>query len=103
MAYAVSRRTREIGIRMAIGALPASVLQMILRQGSLPSFLGIAAGVAASAGAGRLIQGAFPGTGGDAITYLTIVPVVLMVVALAAYIPARRAARIDPLVALRHD
>ena len=103
MAYAVSRRTREIGIRMAMGALPTSVLQMILRQGSLPSFIGIAAGVAASAGVGGLIQGAFPGTGGDAVTYLTIVPVVLMVVALAAYIPARRAARIDPLVALRHD
>ena len=60
----VSRRTREIGIRMAMGALPTSVLQMIdHRQGSLPSFIGIAAGVAASAGVGGLIQGRFPGTG----------------------------------------
>jgi predicted permease len=103
MAYAVSRRTREIGIRMALGAMPTSVLQMILRQGSLPSFIGIAAGVAASAAVGGLIQAAFPGTGGDAVTYLTIVPVVLTVVTLAAYIPARRAARIDPLIALRQD
>jgi predicted permease len=103
MAYAVSRRTREIGIRMAMGALPTSVLQMVLRQGALPSIAGIAAGVVASAGVGGLIQAVFPGTAGDAVTYLTIVPVVIAVVALAAYIPARRAAHIDPLVALRQD
>jgi putative ABC transport system permease protein len=102
-AYAVSRRTREIGIRMAVGALPASVLRMILQQGSLPSIAGIALGVIASAAVGGLIQAAFPGTGGDALTYLLIVPVVIAVLMLAAYIPARRAAHIDPLGALRQD
>jgi ABC-type antimicrobial peptide transport system permease subunit len=88
---------------MAMGAVPSSVPRMILRQGSLPSVVGVAFGVIASAAVGGLVQGVFPGTGGDAFTYLTIVPVVVVVVILAAYIPARRAAHIDPLVALRQD
>ena len=103
MAYAVNRRTREIGIRMAMGALPASVLRMVLRQGTLPSIVGVAFGIVASAAVGGLIQGAIPGTGGDVFTYLLIVPVVVAVVMLAASIPARRAAHIDPLLALRQD
>ena len=103
MAYAVNRRTREIGIRMAMGALPGSVLRMVLRQGTLPSIVGVAFGIVASAAVGGLIQGAIPGTGGDVFTYLLIVPVVVAVVMLAAYIPARRAAHIDPLLALRQD
>ena len=64
MAYAVNRRTREIGIRMAMGALPASVLRMVFRQGTLPSIVGVAFGIVASAAVGGLIQGAIPGTGG---------------------------------------
>ena len=72
MAYAVNRRTREIGIRMAMGALPASVLRMVLRQGTLPSIVGVAFGIVASAAVGGLIQGAIPGTGGDVFTYLLI-------------------------------
>jgi predicted permease len=102
-AYTVSRRTREIGIRMAVGAVPKSVLQMILRQGTLPSVGGITGGVVASIAVGGLVQGIIPGTATDAITFLLIVPVVVVVVMLAAYIPARRAARIDPLMALRQD
>jgi len=103
MAYAVNRRTREIGIRMAMGALPGSVLRMVLRQGTLPSIVGVAFGIVASAAVGGLIQGAIPGTGGDVFTYLLIVPVVVAVVMLAASIPARRAAHIDPPLALRQD
>jgi predicted permease len=102
-AYTVSRRTREIGIRIAVGAIPNSVLRMILRQGTLPSVGGIAGGVVASIAVGGLVQGIIPGTATDAITFLLIVPVVVVVVMLAAYIPARRAARIDPLMALRQD
>ncbi|HEY7185995.1 MAG TPA: ABC transporter permease [Vicinamibacterales bacterium] len=102
-AYAVSRRTREIGIRMALGALPQSVLQMILRQGLLPSVVGVVFGVMASIAVGGLTQRAFPGTAADSITYLLIVPVVVAVVLFAAYVPARRAARIDPLAALRSE
>ena len=103
MAYAVSRRTREIGIRMAMGAVPGSVLRLILRQGSLSSVAGIALGVMASVGAGNAIQAFFPNTGASATTFLLIVPAVVVVVMLAAYLPARRAALIDPLAALRQD
>jgi ABC-type antimicrobial peptide transport system permease subunit len=102
-AYAVSRRTREIGIRMAMGAVPGSVLRMILRQGTIPSVAGVAFGIIASAAVGGALQAVFPGTGGDVFTYLMIVPVVVVVVMLAAYVPARRAAHIDPLLALRQD
>ena len=103
MAHAVSRRTREIGIRMAVGAMPGSVVWMFLRQGTLPSTGGVLSGVVASAAVGGLIQSSFPGTGGDIVTYLLVVPLIVVVVALAAYIPARRAARIDPLLALRQE
>ena len=103
MAYAVSRRTREIGIRMAVGAMPGSVLRMILGQGSLPVAAGVALGILFSVAVGGLIQSVFPGTGGDVATYLFVVPLVVVVAMLAAYVPARRAAHIDPLVALRQE
>ena len=103
MSYAVSRRTREIGIRMAVGGRPSSMLGMILRQGSWPSLAGLAAGVAASVAVGRMISSVFPNTGADLVTLGLVVPVVAAVAALAAYVPARRAALIDPLVALRQD
>jgi macrolide transport system ATP-binding/permease protein len=102
-AYAVSRRTREIGIRMAMGALPTAVLRMILRQGLQSSMTGIVLGVIASAAVGGLIQAFIPGTGGDTYTYLLIVPVVIVVLMLAAYVPARRAAHVDPLGVLRQE
>jgi ABC-type antimicrobial peptide transport system permease subunit len=103
MAYAVSRRTREIGIRMAIGGRPGSMLSMILRQGSWPSMAGVAIGIAASVAVGILIQSVFPGTGTDIVTFGLVVPLVVAVALLAAYIPARRASRINPLLALRQD
>lgn len=102
-AYAVSRRTREIGVRMAMGALPASVLRMVLRQATLPSAAGIGLGVVASVAVGGVLEGVFPNTGGDAVTFLLIVPAAMAVVALATFVPARRAATIEPLAALRQD
>ena len=86
--YAVSRRTREIGIRMAMGARPASVLRMVLRQGVLPSLAGIGLGVLASIAVGGVIEGVFPNTGGDALTFLLIVPGSWSWSMLAAYVPA---------------
>jgi macrolide transport system ATP-binding/permease protein len=103
MAYAVSRRTREIGIRMALGALPNSVLAMVLRQGSMPTLVGIVGGIAASVAAGRAIDAMFPTTGGAQTSQFIVVPFVALVSLLAAYVPARRAARIQPLAALRQD
>jgi len=103
MAYAVSRRTREIGIRMALGALPGSVLGMVLRQGSMPTAIGLVAGMAASVAAGWGIDAMFPTTPGDQRAQFFVVPLVALVAMVAAYLPARRAARIEPLTALRQD
>jgi ABC-type antimicrobial peptide transport system permease subunit len=105
VAFAVGRRTREIGIRMAVGADRTAVVQMVLRQGLVLALVGLAVGVAASVGAGQLLQAAFP-TGedqGDIVALFLVVPIVLAVTFLAAYIPARQASRVDPILALRHE
>lgn len=105
VAYAASRRTREIGIRMAIGADQNAVLRMVLGNGFMLAVVGLALGLVASLGAGRLLAAAFP-TGDDRhdfVALLMVIPVVLAVTFLAAYIPARRASRIDPTQALRHE
>jgi macrolide transport system ATP-binding/permease protein len=105
VAYAASRRTREIGIRMAIGADQTAVLRMVLGNGLALAAVGLVVGLAGSAGAGQLLAAAFP-TGGDQQDFgalLIVTPVVLAVTFLAAYVPARRASRTNPLQALRHD
>ena len=105
VAYAASRRTREIGIRMAIGADQGAVLRMVLRQGLMLAVVGLAVGLAASVGAGRLLMAAFP-TGDDRQdlgALLIVIPIVLAVTFLAAYVPARRAARTSPMLALRQE
>ena len=104
VAYAVSRRTREIGIRMAIGADRATVLRMVLRQGTVLALAGLAVGSVASVGAGILLRAAFPGNNQrDVVALLLVAPVVLAVTFLAAYIPARHASRVNPLQALRYE
>jgi predicted permease len=103
VAYAAGRRTREIGIRMAIGAQRHSVLRMIMRQGFVLSLAGLAAGLVASFGAERLLQAMFGGGDTDIVTYLLVAPALLAVTMLAAYIPARRASRVDPTAALRYE
>ena len=105
VAFAVSRRTREIGIRMAVGADRAAVLRLVLRQGLALALVGLAVGVMASVGAGELLQAAFPSgeDQGDIVGLLLVVPIVLAVTFLAAYVPARQASRVDPILALRHE
>ena len=105
VAYAVSRRTREIGIRMAIGADRAVVLRMILRQGLVLASVGLVVGLAASVGAGRAMRALFPSGNNerDVAALLIVIPVVLGVTFLAAYLPARRASRVNPVQALRCD
>jgi len=106
VAYSVSRRTREIGIRMAVGAQSGSVLRMIMRHGSLLAGGGTLLGLLACVATNSLLRQAFPFphvASMDIMTYILVVPTLLMVTLLAAYIPARRAARIDPLLALRQE
>jgi ABC-type antimicrobial peptide transport system permease subunit len=104
MAYSVARRTNEIGIRMALGARAGRVQPMILRIGSLLASVGVAAGLAAGVAMSRLIATMLYGLKSyDPLTF-TGASLLLLVVALSAsWIPARRAARIDPLKALRHE
>ena len=102
MAYGVARRTREIGIRMAVGARPSLVLRSVLGHGLLLAGVGIALGVVGSVAAGGLVRAVFPtGGGNEWTTYLVVVPTLLVITLVASYVPASRAARIDPLQALR--
>jgi putative ABC transport system permease protein len=104
MSYVVTQRTGEIGVRLALGAEPASVARMIVRQGGLVALAGIATGLATALAGSRLIESLLYGIssrdpGVFAITTLTLLAVAL----LACWLPARRAARLDPLDALRTD
>jgi predicted permease len=104
VAYVAARRTREIGIRMAVGAPSASVLRMVLRHGFALAAAGVVLGVLGSVAAGGIIGSVFPNAGViDFTTYLLVVPILVAITLLAALVPARRAARIDPLVALRQE
>jgi putative ABC transport system permease protein len=104
VAYAVTQRTNEIGIRMALGATAGSVLRMVLRQGTWLIAVGLGLGLAASSGLTRFLQAQLWGvTPTDADTFIGI-SVMLAATALSACIvPARRASRVDPMVALRHE
>jgi ABC-type antimicrobial peptide transport system permease subunit len=104
MSYAVSQRTRELGIRMAMGATPRDVLRLIILQGANLIGLGIGIGLAAAFAVSRIMRGLLYNVSStDPTTYL-LVPLFLVLVALAAcLIPARRATRVDPLVALRNE
>jgi predicted permease len=106
MAYAVSRRTREIGIRMAVGAGRGTVLRMVLRRGLALALSGIAVGLVASLAFGRFLAGIFSNTftvSGSVTTSIGVAAALLGVTLLAAYIPARRASRVDPTVTLRYE
>ena len=104
MAYAMGQRTREIGIRMALGARRVDVLLMMLRQALLPVGLGLLAGLAIALVICRTFAGLLYGvTSADPATYVSVCLLILAVAAVAAYIPARHATRVDPLVALRYE
>jgi putative ABC transport system permease protein len=108
MSYSVAQRTRELGIRMALGAQAGGVRALVLREGLLLAGLGVALGLAAAAvvnsGLASRLGGILYETAVlDVPTFAVVALVVLAVAALACFVPARRATRVDPMVALRHD
>jgi putative ABC transport system permease protein len=104
LSYSVTQRTSEIGIRMALGAQSQQVLKLVLRQGMLLAAVGVLVGVAIALPVTRfaatLLYGVSPS---DPFTYIVIAVLLLAVAFVACYVPARRATRIDPLVALRFE
>jgi putative ABC transport system permease protein len=104
MAHAVARRTREIGVRMALGAQVAAVLWLVLRETLFLVSIGIAIGLPVALAATRLVKGLLFGlNANDPLTIALAVFVMLSIAALAGYLPARRAASVDPMMALRHE
>ena len=104
MAYAVKQRTNEIGIRLALGAQPSNVLKLIVTQGMTLSILGICIGVASAFALTRLLSSLLYGIAPtDPTTFIVVSFVLLAVSFLACYLPARRAMRVDPIVALRYE
>ena len=102
--YAVTDRSREIGIRMALGATPGHVVRMMVAQGGGPAAVGLLAGAAASRPLGRLVEPLLFGvSAGDSLTLPLVLLLFALLIVSSCYLPARRAGRIDPQSALRHE
>jgi putative ABC transport system permease protein len=104
LAHDVGQRTQEIGIRMALGAMPRAILTLVLREGLLLTLLGLAGGIAGAALITRAMQALLFGVSPtEPIVFAAIAGLLLAVALLASWIPARRAMRLDPMDALRQD
>jgi len=104
IAYSVSQRRREIGVRMALGAGKGEVLKLIIGQGIKLASIGVAIGLAGALGLTRFLSGLLYGVKpGDPLTLVAVSALLIAVALLASYIPARQAAKIDPMVALKHE
>jgi putative ABC transport system permease protein len=104
MSYSVSWRTHEIGIRMALGAERADVLRLVVRQGMTMTFIGLALGLIAAFFMSRVLVGLlYDVSAKDPLTFAGVSIVLLVVALLACLIPARRATRVDPIIALRTE
>ncbi len=104
ISFSVSRRTREIGVRMALGAGASDVLRMVVGQAVLLAAIGVAVGVGGALSLARVVQGMLFGVNPmDPVTYGMVSGLLIGIAALAAYVPARRAARVSPAVALRYE
>jgi predicted permease len=103
VSYSASERTHEIGIRMAVGAEPFDILRMVFRQGLLIVGIGLVVGAAAAFASARVLKGFLVVSATDPVTYVSVAAVLTLVALFACYIPARRATKIDPMIALRYE
>jgi putative ABC transport system permease protein len=104
IAYSVTQRTRELGVRVALGATSGDILRLVLRQGMWLAAIGAAIGLAAAVATTRLLAGLVEGIEpNDPLTFVAVTAVLLASALLATYLPARRAARVDPISALRAE
>jgi putative ABC transport system permease protein len=103
-AYSVATRTRELGIRMALGARPDDIHRMVIAQGMRLALIGILVGLAGAFTVSRVLAGLLFGIGGaDSLIYAAVSLLLVCVALAACYLPARRAARVDPMIALRSE
>jgi len=104
LAYSVARRTREIAVRMSLGAMPRDILRLVVREGLSPAMVGAGVGLLGAYGVTRLIERALFGVKPlDALTFVGATVALLGIAALACYFPARRAMRVEPMTALRYE
>jgi putative ABC transport system permease protein len=104
MSYSVTQRTHEIGVRMAVGAERRDVIKLILREGMLLTVIGMSLGLAGALALTRIVASLlFDVSPNDLITFTLIALLLIHIALLACYIPARRATKIDPMLALRHE